>query len=169
MHYRDTFCITQEARDSGGKTMVAKGSDCDLSSPATQLTDTDIELLNNMYCKDSPQEKVIMSQNYPSNYRANQDKDYLITVEDGKLVSLWLTSFMLESHSQCAYDWIQVIDGDGSVLLDKTCGDSKPPTLTSKTKSITVKFHSDRSRQRSGFRAEYEAVSKASHSPYFQL
>merc|ERR1719419_707808 len=159
MHYRDTYFITSAARASGGKTMVSKRTDCDLQSPTSRLTDTDIELLKKMYCKDSPQEKVIMSPNHPGNYPANQDKDYPITVEDGKLVSLWFTAFKLEANPQCSYDWVQVIDGDGSVLLDKTCGDSKPAKLTSKTKSITVKFHSDNSEQFSGFRAEYEAVS----------
>ena len=35
--------------------------------------------------------------------------------------------------THCRHDICQVTDGDGSVLMDKTCGDNTPATLTSNT------------------------------------
>merc|ERR1719392_161938 len=55
MHYRDYFSITDEARKRGGKTMYAKNKDeCDLSSPNTVLTNADVNILNRMYCANTP-------------------------------------------------------------------------------------------------------------------
>ena len=50
MHYRDRHFRTQEAIASGGKTMVAKKEGCDLSSRNNHLTDSDVAILNQMYC-----------------------------------------------------------------------------------------------------------------------
>ena len=61
MHYRDYFFLTAEARSRGGKTMVAKRADCDLSSPASVLSAADIEILRKMYCADMPQSNSIKS------------------------------------------------------------------------------------------------------------
>jgi len=55
MHYRDYDFITDEARNTGGKTMLAKNEDeCDLSSPNVILTNADINILNRMYCANNP-------------------------------------------------------------------------------------------------------------------
>ena len=156
MHYRDTYFIADAARRSGGKTMIAKKEGCDLSSSASSLSNADVEILKKMYCANSPQEKVIMSLNHPSNYPDNQDKEYPISVDDGFVIGLWFTEFKIEEHSSCGYDWVQVVDGDGTVLLDKSCGETKPARITSRTKSLTVKFQSDSSENFAGFCAEYE-------------
>jgi len=161
MHYRDYFFITPEAARNGGKTMVAKKPGCDLSSPASVLSNADIEILNKMYCGDRPQATVIMSTNHPSNYPDNENKEYPVSVSDGNVIELTFTAFAIEAHESCGYDWLMVVDGDGTVLLDKTCGSEKPNKITSKTKSITVKFFSDSSVSLSGFRAEYKAVASA--------
>jgi len=161
MHYRDYFFITSEARSSGGKTMVAKKAGCDLSSPASTLSNADIDILKKMYCANSPAVQEVKSTNYPANYPDNEDKEFPITVADGHVISLMFTDWQIEAHASCAYDWLQVVDGDGSVLLDKTCGDTKPGKITSKTKSLKIKFFSDSSVNFKGFRAEYEAVKSA--------
>ena len=162
MHYRDYFFITAEARANGGKTMVAKKTGCDLSSPASTLSNADVEILKKMYCANSPAVQVVMSTNYPANYPDNEDKEFPITVDDGHVVKLTFTDLQIESHESCAYDWLQVVDGDGTVLLDKTCGDKKPAEITSKTKAVNIKFYSDSSINMKGFRAEYEAVGRFS-------
>ena len=115
-----------------------------------------------MYC-DSNGNNLIVSPNYPnSNYPDNQDKDYPIKVAADHIIEILFTDFELEAHASCAYDWVQVVDGDGTELLAKTCGTNKPAAaIKSKTNQATVKFHSDTSVNGKGFRAEWKAVKQA--------
>ena len=79
----------------------------------------------------------------------------------GHIIEILFTDFVLEYHSSCRYDWVQVVDGDGTELLTKTCGTNKPSAaIRSKTNKATVKFHSDTSANKKGFRAEWKAVQK---------
>ena len=48
-----------------------------------------------------------------------------------------------------------MLDGNGQELLKKSCGDTKPDTFSSKTNKATVKFHSDGSVTKKGFRLTY--------------
>ena len=69
------------------------------------------------------------------------------------------THFDIEDgDDDCEYDWVQVIDGDGTELLPKSCGDQIPENFTSRTNTATVKFHSDVSETREGFRLEYSQI-----------
>merc|ERR1711892_858448 len=163
MHYRDYFPLTSEARSARNKTMVAKKEGCNLSSSVNTLTPTDIEILKKMYCANKPggNQKVVMSTNFPSNYPDNEDKVYPITVDEGHVISLVFTDFTIEAQDTCSFDWVGVVDADWSVLIDKTCGVTKPNKITSKFNNITIIFHSDSSITEKGFRAEYEAVTSA--------
>ena len=114
-----------------------------------------------MYC-DSNGNNLIVSPNYPnSNYPDSQDKDYPIRVTEGKIIEILFTDFELEAEDNCAYDWVMVVDDDGTELLPKTCGTNKPAELLrSKTHLATIKFHSDTSETKKGFRAEWKEVTK---------
>jgi len=158
MHYRDYFF-----NKNGGKTMTPKDpNNCDLSGYMTQLTAADVTLLKKMYC-DSNGNNLISSPNYPnSNYPDNQNKEYPIKVATGSIIEILFTDFNLEAHASCAYDWVQVVDADGTELLPKTCGTNKPSAaIKSKTNQATIKFHSDTSVNDKGFRAEWKAVKAA--------
>ena len=87
-----------------------------------------------MYC-DSTGNNLVVSPNYPnSNYPDSQDKSYPMRVADGKVIEILFTDFELEASENCIYDWVTVIDGDGSTLLAKTCGNNKPSAaIKSKT------------------------------------
>ena len=126
MHYRDTYFITPEARRANQKTMRARRAGCDLSSRNSRLTAADIDILNKVYCANKPQKKEVTSPNHPSNYPDNQDTSYPVTVEAGKKIKLWFTVFKIEAQSSCTYDWVKVIDEDGTILLEKACGMTKP-------------------------------------------
>jgi len=158
MHYRDRDFITDEAHSNGEKTMVPKKAGCDLTSNNNILRNSDVEIIRKMYCANSPMAQVVMSNNYPSNYPDNKREVYPITVDDGHVVKLTFTDLQIEEHERCEFDWLQVVDGDGTILLDRTCGDKKPPQITSKTKSVKIIFFSDSMYSGRGFRAEYEAV-----------
>lgn len=65
--------------------------------------------------------------------------------------------FKLESHPSCGYDYVELLDGheSNSHVLGKFCGDDKPPKLTASGNRMSVKFHSDVSKEYRGFMLNY--------------
>ena len=70
------------------------------------------------------------------------------------------SSFNLESHSSCSYDYVELRDGigSGSSLLGKFCGSSTPPEKTAESGTMQITFKSDGSNSKSGFRASLTPV-----------
>ena len=63
----------------------------------------------------------------------------------------------IQKHSDCFYDWIMIIDGDGSTLLPKTCGSDIPTPIRSHTSTVVIVFHSDHSETFRGFNITWES------------
>ena len=142
MHYGDT-----DFANGKGKTMTAKDANkCTVSKYNTKLTNSDLTLLKKMYC-DKNNKNLVVSPNYPSTYTSSQDKEYPIKVDEGSVIEIVFSDFELEKSNDCSADWLQIVDDDGTVLLKKTCGTAKPEKVTSKTKSMKVKFHSDSTKE----------------------
>ena len=117
MHYRDDAFKKAWAR---GPTMTAKNpATCNLSGYRTRLTDSDIGLLNKMYCDQNGNNLVTSPSWGQGNYPDNQNKVYPIKVEAGSVIEILFTDFMLEAHDSCSYDWVRIVDGDGTELLGK--------------------------------------------------
>ena len=112
-----------------------------------------------MYC-DNNGKNLVTSPGYPSNYPDKQDKTFPIKVAAGQVIEILFTDFNLERHKSCDYDYVTVLDGDGSTLLAKTCGTNKPGKITSKTNVAIIKFKSDANVNKKGFRVEWKAVTE---------
>jgi len=143
-----------------GKTMEPlphRIHDCNFGG--SELRPADIEIINKMYKCNGPivEDSVITSPNYPANYPAGQDKQWRLEAESGSKVSLKFTDFILEEN-RCDFDWVRVEDGDGTELMNKTCGSNLPGPVVSNTNVMVVKFHTDWSDHFKGFRAEWEKV-----------
>ena len=68
----------------------------------------------------------------------------------GHVIQLSFSSFDVEYHSRCGYDWVEVSYGSYS---EKFCGRSNPGPVTSTGPTMTVRMHTDSSVTRTGFRA----------------
>ncbi|KAI8521417.1 Suppressor of tumorigenicity 14 protein [Branchiostoma belcheri] len=102
----------------------------------------------------------IMSMNYPSNYDNNAACDWQIIVADGKTVSVTFENFNVESHSSCGYDYVALWDGvedATATYIGSYCGTSLPPSVTSLGNSMWIRFRSDSSVARPGFKLTYQA------------
>jgi len=78
------------------------------------------------------------------------------------------SDFVLEEPSKrtsYCYDWVTIKDGDGSTLLDKTCGSEIPPPLTSKTNSAKVIFRTDISDTARGFSLDWKVKEEVEVKP----
>ncbi|XP_064190205.1 cubilin [Anguilla rostrata] len=103
-------------------------------------------------------EGIIISPNWPNNYAHNRQCVYIIRLPPNEVVSLNFTHMELESHSGCAFDYVEVRDGmaETSALIGKYCGSTLPAPVTSSSNALWVRFKSDGSVSRAGFRAKYE-------------
>ncbi|XP_071490696.1 extracellular serine proteinase-like [Diadema antillarum] len=94
------------------------------------------------------------SPNFPSNYGNNEMCSFTIEAEAGETVTLSFGSFDLEVHTSCAYDAVEIKDGNGN-LLQKVCGSEVPDPIISTNNGMLVEFTSDSSVTRGGFEASY--------------
>ena len=103
---------------------------------------------------------IITSPNYPNNYDNNDRCSTVIRFAQGQRVSMEFLDFNLEPHSSCAYDWLEVRDGDtdsANVIGSKLCGEDNPEPITSSGNSLHVYFHTDSSVLHTGFKIRVDA------------
>ncbi|KAM6900418.1 cubilin [Xenentodon cancila] len=100
---------------------------------------------------------IIISPNWPNNYAHNRQCIYLIRLPSGEKISLNFTHMDLESHSSCMFDYVEVRDGNMETdpLIGKYCGSSLPTLIMSSSNFLWIRFKSDSSVSRAGFRAVY--------------
>ena len=98
----------------------------------------------------------VTSPNYPTRYPFYLRKIERIQIESGKMLRLKFTHFdvhVCNGINTCSCDHVKVTDGDGTTLMDKSCGISSRdpsdpvffllPALISRTNTIDIYFHTD--------------------------
>lgn len=102
---------------------------------------------------------VIQSPNWPEHYRPSKECVWKIMADENHQVSMRFDSFDLESHDSCAYDYVEIRDGDSlsSDLIGRFCGNRLPEQVLSSSQSLTVKFVSDSDVNRVGFSASLQS------------
>nr|XP_046226989.1 cubilin [Scatophagus argus] len=102
-------------------------------------------------------EGIIISPNWPNNYAHNRQCVYMIRLPVGEKVALNFTDMNLESHSSCSFDYVEVRDGrtETDPLIGRYCGSSLPAPILSSSNFLWIRFRSDSSVSRAGFRAVY--------------
>ena len=86
---------------------------------------------------------MVTSPNYPGNYPSSLEKTKTIKVEEGLVISLQFTAFDIEAESTCAYDHLTITDGDGTTLMEKSCGNSLPAAIRSTSNVVNLVFTTD--------------------------
>lgn len=101
---------------------------------------------------------IIQSPNWPENYRASRECLWQIKAEDNYQISLRFETFDLEPHDSCAYDYVEIRDGDNlnSDLLGRFCGNRIPSQVLSSGSNMLVKFVSDSDVNKPGFFASVQ-------------
>ena len=105
---------------------------------------------------------MIVSPNYPSFHPINIECVYKITVAAGSKVQLYFREFNIEAHARCAYDYLEIRDGitaSSALIGNRTwCGNVLPPSVTSSSNSLYMKFKSDISITTAGFAISYTST-----------
>ncbi|XP_054716859.1 tolloid-like protein 1 [Uloborus diversus] len=93
------------------------------------------------------------------NYGARADCNWIVTAPHSGRVRVRFRGFDLEPEQDCAYDFVQVLDGfETSPALGKFCGSKIPPELTSSGFRLLIRFQSDDSISGKGFALDYSEV-----------
>ncbi|KAF2368216.1 EGF-like domain, partial [Trinorchestia longiramus] len=109
----------------------------------------------------------VSSPNNPGTYPGNSDCTWVIEAPPGHVVQITWQMFALESHANCAYDYVEIFDNSSIAMSDamnrqsaplQYCGSSLPPVMTSQGEIVTVHFHSDSSLNHDGFSFIYHAL-----------
>ena len=113
---------------------------------------------------------IVTSPNYPGPYPHNLKQTQAIRVEQGQILSLEFTSFDLEYYSNCTFDHLTIMDGDGTTLMEKSCGVflviggqnqpglTLPAKIMSRSNRVNFVFVTDESVTRSGWSVKWSVV-----------
>ena len=83
----------------------------------------------------------------------------MIEVEQGLILFLAFSAFdIYSSSSGSCKDHLTITDGDGTTLMEKSCGSSLPAAITSITNMIKVVFSTDSEDTESGFSLSWTSV-----------
>ncbi|XP_069479381.1 embryonic protein UVS.2-like [Ambystoma mexicanum] len=102
----------------------------------------------------------LTSPGYPGNYLASTDCTWIIIAPVRYKIYFTMTSFNLEGHPMCIYDYLTINNGGSSTapLIGKYCGTVQIAAFTSTGSSLMIQFHSDLNVSLSGFMAQYSFV-----------
>uniref|UniRef100_U3KLX7 Cubilin n=1 Tax=Oryctolagus cuniculus TaxID=9986 RepID=U3KLX7_RABIT len=83
---------------------------------------------------------------------------WVIRTEDGKVLHITFTFFLLDSENSCPHEFLQIHDGDSSAAfqLGRFCGSSPPQKLLSSDNALYFHFYSDHLRNGRGFTIRWE-------------
>ena len=101
---------------------------------------------------------VVTSPNYPGNYPNNLEKTETIQVEEGLIISLQFTAFDIEPDSTCHFDHLTITDGDGTTLMEKSCGNPIPAAIRSTSNIVKLVFITDVWGTMTGWSVRWSAV-----------
>ena len=100
----------------------------------------------------------VTSPNYPNNYPNGLKKTQTIRVEEGLILALQFTAFDIEYDSDCYYDHLTITDGDGTTLMEKSCGNSLPADIRSTSNVVNLLFITNGVITRTGWSVSWSAV-----------
>jgi len=101
--------------------------------------------------------------NFPKSYPPQTTCHWIIEVPDDFYIQMKFIRFDLEKHSICKYDSVEVRDGGerNSPQLGRYCGlNPIKGTLKTRTNKATIKFISDRSTEKTGFKLLWRAYKR---------
>ncbi|GFG35967.1 hypothetical protein Cfor_02931, partial [Coptotermes formosanus] len=104
---------------------------------------------------------ILQSPNYPNYYPHNKDCTWIISVPTGQQIKLNITDFRLEgSGTRCPYDYLEIRNGGSQLapLIGRYCGTSIPTSIPSMSNQLFLRFVSDRSGRRTGFRITWDGT-----------
>ncbi|XP_063113835.1 low-density lipoprotein receptor-related protein 12 isoform X3 [Cavia porcellus] len=110
-------------------------------------------------CGETPEQirapsGIITSPGWPSEYPARLNCSWLIKANPGEIITISFQDFDVQGSRRCSLDWL-TIETFQNVESYRACGSTIPPPYISSQDHVWVRFHSDDSVSRKGFRLAY--------------
>ncbi|XP_074621556.1 uncharacterized protein LOC141880074 [Acropora palmata] len=101
----------------------------------------------------------IKSPRFPLNYPVDILCEWKLCVKQGSRITLKFTDFEVEPTQGCSFDALEVFSGDSTDVnnrLVKLCGNELPDPIVSTSHELLIRFRSDFSVTKRGFKLQYE-------------
>ena len=102
-----------------------------------------------------PTSGVLTSPNFPLNYPNYLHQRRTIEVPKGSVVNIHFTDFEVESWSRTGPDYVELINGDGTLLRRIHSIEHARGNITSVTETLHVLFHTDHNLAKRGWSLEW--------------
>eukprot|EP00794_Sanderia_malayensis_P016656 gene16656-18346_t len=105
---------------------------------------------------------LIKSPGFPDKYPHKRTCIWNIEAPEGKVVTFNFSWFDIEQHGFCKYDYVEIRDGwkDNSPQLGRYCTKKPPSGLVSTQNQVRIKFVTDETTAKTGFKLRWKAVPK---------
>ncbi|GFQ96473.1 cubilin, partial [Trichonephila clavata] len=102
---------------------------------------------------------VIKSPGYPNRYPHNAHCIWIVKGQNHRQITLNITSFELEEHQNCRYDYLEIRNGEyeTSPLTGKYCGTNILKAITSHSNVMRLEFKTDNSMSSRGFEIYFDS------------
>ena len=103
---------------------------------------------------------VITSPFYPGHYDNNQNCSWKIIASRGERIYLFILDIDIERGTNCPHDYIEIQNGYFALtgVIGRLCGTSQNSTIVSYQQNLIVRFVTDGSVTRKGFRLGYLVI-----------
>ncbi|XP_028621888.1 low-density lipoprotein receptor-related protein 12 isoform X1 [Grammomys surdaster] len=110
-------------------------------------------------CGETPEQirapsGIITSPGWPSDYPAKINCSWLIRANPGEIITISFQDFDIQGSGRCTLDWL-TIETYKNIESYRACGSTIPPPYISSQDHVWIRFHSDDSVSRKGFRLAY--------------
>ncbi|XP_057648444.1 low-density lipoprotein receptor-related protein 12 isoform X1 [Chionomys nivalis] len=110
-------------------------------------------------CGETPEQirapsGIITSPGWPSEYPAKINCSWLIRANPGEIITISFQDFDIQGSRRCSLDWL-TIETYKNIESYRACGSTVPPPYISSQDHVWIRFHSDDSVSRKGFRLAY--------------
>ena len=125
---------------------------------------------------------VVTSPDFPGNYPDSLEETERLEVEQGMILLLEFTAFDIEPHSDCGFDHLTIMDGNGATLMEKSCGSAGnlviggektnftlPPNVWSWSNKVNLVFVTDGGGTRPGWSVSWSAVTPGECPSFVQF
>ena len=93
-------------------------------------------------------------------------KTETLKVQQGLIISLQFTAFDIDTYSGCPEDHLTITDGDGTTLMERSCGTTLPADITSSSNIVRLVFITDGGDRRTGWSVSWSAVTPGECQQY---
>ena len=79
-------------------------------------------------------------------------------MEQGLVLLLQFTAFDIEYDPACIWDHLTITDGNGTTLMEKSCGSTLPADIASRSNVVNLAFSTNGWNEKTGWSVSWIAV-----------